>query len=408
MRADRTETKHMEREAREPVSPKFSVIRTVVVAAVSTLLVVGLGVALTLAGAGFPGIADLEDQRAAGAAILPTESLSESVADDSSASTTNDDAPAGDAGTAEPELTPAEQAMNDLVEQVEEQADVQIEAELADPGSATSAPEAPAATAPRARAETTTNEELPPATPYSFQLSSFNILGSNHTRPGGSARGYAPGRIRAEWAGRLILDRGVDIVGWSEIQPDQHAAMLRTTGGAFESWPGTTYGYKGTPASLMWRSGDFEAVWKGTVTIPFVGQQRPMPVVQLRHRATGREFFVMNVHNAPQDREWERNIAEERELSVVRSLRKESGLPVLLVGDFNEKAEIFCTVTGTTDLYAAAGGSNGGTCRPPGGMRVDWIFGSNDVDFSGYVADQGSSVRRITDHAALFATVTVP
>lgn len=362
------------------VPPKSSVIRSVAVAVVSTLLVVGVGVLVTLSGGTLPGATELaNEQVVAGAATVDEPTPTEEAA------------PA-----AEPEApSAADQAMADLIRSVEKEAQKDVRPTRSGRSTSAAAP----APAPRAAGN--------PATPYSFQIASFNILGSNHTRPGGDAKGWAPGRTRAEWAARVVIDRSIDIVGWSEIQPDQYDAMMRATGGAFEAWPGHEYGYKGVPASLMWRSSQFEAVWRGTVTIPFIGQQRPMPVVQLRERSTGREFFVMNVHNAPQTREAERNVAEARELEVIRSLRQESGLPVFLTGDFNEKAEIFCNVTGTTDLESASGGSNDGTCRPPGGMRVDWVFGSPEASFSGYVADQGATIRRITDHALIFANVTV-
>lgn len=359
------------------VPPKLSVVRSVLVAVVSTLLVVAVGVVATLSGDALPGVSESQEQYLAGAASTPAPA--DQPADE----------PADDA-----EATASDEAMEELVRTVEKKAKQR-------PARTRTVSRAAQAPAPARSSEPTT-------APYSFQLSAFNILGSNHTRPGGSAKGYAPGRIRAEWAARLVTSRGLDIVGWSEIQSDQYAAVMRSTGGAFEGWPGYELGSKGIPASLMWRTSMFEAVWKGEVTIPFMGQQRPMPVVQLRERTTGREFFVMNVHNAPQGRQAERDAALDRELSVVNSLRKESGLPVFLVGDFNEKATLFCKVTGRTDLRAANGGSNNGSCSPPSGrLRVDWIFGSPDATMTGYRDEQGADVRRVTDHAMLWTDVTV-
>ncbi len=364
----------------------MGVVRSVLIALVSTILVVGVGLMVTMGGGALPGVSPLTDeQRVSGAVAAPAATPTSPV--------TTEEAPATDA------TSPADKALGALVHSVEKQ----VTRDAAKPRRTSSPARVSAAPARRlARAA-----ETPTTTSYGFRIASFNILGSNHTAPGGDAKGWAPGRIRAEWAGRLVADRGVDIVGWGEIQRDQYDAVLRSTGGAFEMWPGTALGSKGIPASLMWRTSQFSAVWKGTVTIPFVGQQRPMPIVQLQDVATGRQFFVMNIHNAPQGRESERNVAEARELDLIRTIRRESGLPVLLTGDFNEKAEIFCSVTGTTDLHAAAGGSNNGACRPPGGMRVDWIFGSPEVGFSGYVADRGAGVGRITDHHVLFSDVTV-
>lgn len=361
------------------VPPKLNVVRSVLVAVVSTLLVVAVGVIATLSGDALPGVTDLPDERyLAGAAALP-------------------DAEEPSPTETAPTRSAADKEMDRLARSVEEQIEK-------DPPKARRT--SSEAVAPRAPTAARSVEAA--SAPYSFQLSAFNILGSNHTRPGGTAKGYAPGRIRAEWAARLVESRGLDIVGWSEIQSDQFDAMMRATGGAFEAWPGYELGGPGVPASLMWRTSMFEAVWKGSVTIPFMGQQRPMPIVQLRERTTGRELFVMNVHNAPQGRQAERDAALAKELPMINSVRQESGLPTFLVGDFNEKATLFCKVTSRTDLVAANGGSNNGSCSPPSGrLRVDWIFGSPDATMTGYRDEQGADVRRVTDHAMLWTDVTV-
>ncbi|WP_372728870.1 endonuclease/exonuclease/phosphatase family protein [Nocardioides sp.] len=246
--------------------------------------------------------------------------------------------------------------------------------------------------------------------PYSFRLTTFNILGSQHSAPGGAAQRFAPGRIRTEWAANLIGAYGSDIVGFQEIQADQLATMNRATGGRFEFWPGTSMGGRGVPQNLMWRSSVWTATFKGSITIPFMGSTRPQPVVRLQHLATGREIYVMNVHNSPRDRhgrEDERDRATEIEIAAIKELRKD-GIPVFAIGDFNEHDEIFCRMTSRTDLRAANGGSNSGGCRPPRPMRVDWIFGSSDVVFSRFLMDTGPQVRRITDHAVLSTTVSVP
>jgi endonuclease/exonuclease/phosphatase family metal-dependent hydrolase len=241
--------------------------------------------------------------------------------------------------------------------------------------------------------------------PYDFMLTQFNILGSNHTR--GSRTRFAPGTVRTGWAVDYLERWGSDVVGFSEIQKDQLAVFMRDTGGAFDVWPGTALGNNGVPQSLVWRKSLFTATAKESVTIPFMGQRRPQPVVRLKHNGTGREFWVVNVHNAPRSREAERDQAMGLELAVVNELRK-TGLPVLFIGDMNEKEEIFCAVTGRTDLYSPRGGSRGGACRPPSGMRVDWIFGSSDVRFSGYTDEKTAELRRITDHGVLHSRVTIP
>ena len=49
-----------------------------------------------------------------------------------------------------------------------------------------------------------------------------------------------------------------------------------------------------------------------------------------------------------------------------------------------------------------------GNMHYAGRSHVDWIFGSPDAAFSGFLMDTGAQVRRITDHAVLSATVNVP
>ncbi len=246
--------------------------------------------------------------------------------------------------------------------------------------------------------------------PFTFRITTFNVLGTQHTAPGGASQDFAPGRIRADWAADLVAAYGSGIVGLQELQADQLDALQRATAGRFAFYPALELGPKGTPQSLMWDTTAWTMTWKGSITIPFMDTQRPQPVVRLQNIATGREIYVMNVHNSPRDakgREWERDRATKIEIAAVKQLRKDN-LPVFLTGDFNEHAEAFCTFTKKTDLRAANGGSNNGTCKPPTPMRVDWIFGSSDVTFSAFLMDTGAQVRRITDHAVLSATVTVP
>jgi len=247
--------------------------------------------------------------------------------------------------------------------------------------------------------------------PFSFRITTFNVLGTQHTAPGGAAQDYAPGRVRADWAADLVAAYGSGVVGMQEVQVDQLDALQKATAGRFAFYPALELGSKGIPQSLMWDTTAWTLTWKGSITIPFMDTQRPQPIVRLQNIATGREIYVMNIHNSPKDakgREWERDRATAIEIAAIKQLRKDN-LPIFLTGDFNEHQEAFCKFTGKGGLQAANGGSNsGGVCKPPTPMRVDWIFGSPDVTFSGFLMDTGAQVRRITDHAVLSATVTVP
>lgn len=253
-------------------------------------------------------------------------------------------------------------------------------------------------------------QDLVTAQPYSFTLTTFNILGSQHTAPGGAAAEYAPGRVRTEWAAALVASYGSSIVGLQELQSDQLAALGRATDGRFAFWPGTALGGTGVPQSLMWDSSVWTPTYQDSITVPFMGGTRPQPIVRLQHVATGREVYVLNIHNSPKDaqgREDERDKAEQIEVAAVNTLRKD-GIPVFILGDFNEHEDAFCRFTGQAGMQAANGGSHSGACRPPRPMRVDWIFGTPDVQFSGFRMDTGPAVRRITDHAVITTQVTVP
>ena len=239
--------------------------------------------------------------------------------------------------------------------------------------------------------------------PTALTISTFNILGSQHTASRRSS--YAAGTTRARWAARLVLHRHVDVVGFQEIQPDQ-LAVVRKALGHFGAYPGTSRGYQGVPQNVMWDKRHWARTRTATVTIPFLGQQRVQPAVRLRNRQTGRSIWVLNAHNAPRGRQAERDVDIAREAALVRRLSAQ-GLPVFLVGDLNEHAKAYCGLTASTPLVSPAGGRNaGGSCVPPRRMRIDWIFGSRSR-FSGYQVDRSSAVSRITDHAVLFSRATL-
>jgi endonuclease/exonuclease/phosphatase family metal-dependent hydrolase len=157
----------------------------------------------------------------------------------------------------------------------------------------------------------------------------------------------------------------------------------------------------------MWKTADWEAVWKSTVTIPFMrNQPRPQPVVRLRNISTGAELYMINVHLSPGNMEADRDRATALIIKTIRDLQPD-GLPILLTGDFNEHGEVFCKVVRRTELEAALGGSSSGdACTVPPRARVDWIFGSKGT-FGPVAIDQGVLVRRTTDHAVQNVTFTV-
>jgi hypothetical protein len=242
-------------------------------------------------------------------------------------------------------------------------------------------------------------QEAEPSIP-DFGVAMLNILGSNHTQ--GGKGGYAPGTSRAHSATQMLLARDASIIGFSEIQRDQLAVFTNNAPG-YGVYPGTSLGSAGIPTTVAWNSAVWELVEAHTVTIPFSGQQRPAPVVKLAHVATGAEIWVMNIHNSPGGMEAERERAEAIELAKVRELEA-TGIPIILTGDFNEKQEALCDFTATS-LESAVGG---GYCYPPPQpMRVDWIFASEVFSVNSWDVTRAAPVPYITDHAALFARLSL-
>ncbi len=218
---------------------------------------------------------------------------------------------------------------------------------------------------------------------------------------------------RIRWAASLLSRHGVDVVGFQEFQLDQARAFLRIRGGAYDVYPGTSMGGKGAQNSIAWRTDMWEKMHAYTVAIPyFNGNTMPMPVVLLRHRATGQPAFFTNFHNPASTRrhpnsDGARRRALLREVALVNRLWRSTDHPVFLTGDLNEKAEAFCALVGRTPLIAANGGSASGRCRPPRPINIDWIFGAGGVSFSNYRADRSPLVRRTTDHPMIVSRVRI-
>lgn len=252
---------------------------------------------------------------------------------------------------------------------------------------------------PRVHTITVKPPPPPPVPEAAFQVASFNVLGSSHTA--GRQTGAA-GRIRVGWASQLLRGAGVDVVGLQELEPDQFQVMRRT----WTVWPGMALGKPGVRNSIAWDPAVFTLVEGHQVQIPyFHGNLVPMPYVLLEHRETGRRAWFLNTHSPRSgagrgDNERFRDRGTATLVALMRRLDSPR-TPVVLTGDFNERAEAFCTVTG--DGIVAANGGTSSPCRPPAGHGIDWIFGTSGVDFSGYRRIDN----RASDHPLITATATL-
>jgi hypothetical protein len=242
----------------------------------------------------------------------------------------------------------------------------------------------------------------PEAASTDLTIASFNVLGSSHTRGPG---GYASGVRRTKGVVRLLDRHDVEVVGLQEMQADQMRSFLDRTNGRYAAFPGLGGAREiDGENSVAWDTSAWEAVEKKSFTIPyFGGNRRAMPLVKLRNLSTGMTAWFANVHNPATNRHhggndrWRRK-AILREAELARKLH-DTGVPVFLTGDMNEREQAFCPITGKAPMRAARGGSHtGGRCRAGNPRYVDWAFGSRQLTFSGYVEDRGAVDRRTSDH----------
>jgi hypothetical protein len=238
-------------------------------------------------------------------------------------------------------------------------------------------------------------------------LSSFNVLGASHTTATGKLPGMASGPARAVRAAELIRRNGADVVGFQELQVSQLTTLQRRTG--LDFYPGLSLRPQDSENSIGWRRDRWVAVELHTVRTPyFNGSPRAMPYVRLRSLSSGLEVWFANFHN-PANRakyhhqEGYRARATRMEITLVNRLIRTTGIPVFVTGDMNERASYFCRFTAGTPMIAARGGTHNGACRPGRPRAVDWVFGSQGVDFTGYYEDRSHLVDITTDHPMVVA-----
>ncbi len=256
------------------------------------------------------------------------------------------------------------------------------------------------------------------ALPGTFVAATFNVLGASHTA---GADPRPSGRARMRWTVQLLQDNGVDVVGLQELEKGQKRALVRLAGETYQVYsPG-----KDPRDSIAFRRSRFELVGKDLrVRIPYREHVRTMPVAVLRDRLTDQRTIVMSVHNvAGQGRKWQhrRAVSIRRELAGIARLREQTGLPVLFVGDFNDRRESFyCRMLGkglgsastwwSAPLAEVTDPETGvltpAPCALPRRAGIDWVWGTPDLGFTGYVKQDGGLVDLATDHPLVLARVT--
>ncbi len=245
-----------------------------------------------------------------------------------------------------------------------------------------------------------------------FRVATFNVLGASHTERGKKRRIHGDYRPRMRRTVRFVERHDFEIIGFQEYQTPQHELFLRRTQGRWGVYPGLEAGRRPVQNSIVWRTDEWTVVEKRLYEIPyFRGKLVQQPYVRLRSNQSGQDVWVINTHNPANSKGPAQHWRDEA-MAVQAELASElerTGVPVLLVGDFNNRPEAFCAITGASDLKAVNGGGwPGGVCDPPRRMRIDWIFASKAVQVLGYVDLKNRMTSRMMDHPVVFAEVALP
>lgn len=241
-----------------------------------------------------------------------------------------------------------------------------------------------------------------------FVVASFNVLGWRHTARGGRKASWPGGRTRMTRTLRLLERHGVDVVGFQELQHPQLMRFHRRTGSEWSVYPGDRFERIAGHNSIAWRT----AMWKKKefdhLAVPyFRGVRVKMPVIELRHRNTGRVVRFANFHNPSNSkgnaRRWR---AKARRMQVRLANESTRRVPLVITGDMNEKRRYFCHMVGRSPMHAANGGRAGRRrCVPPRTMGIDWIFGSKAVGFRWYERIERDRIAPTSDHPFIAAGV---
>ena len=222
--------------------------------------------------------------------------------------------------------------------------------------------------------------------PTTFTVSSFNVLGAGHTTGRGARGGFANGVTRMHAAASMISSNGVSVVGLQEFQSPQYQTFQALLGGSYDVWPGLALGQTPVQNSIAWRTSDWTMIGNGTTPIPyFGGTPVAMPHVLLHNVHTGQNVWFANYHN-PADahgpaQHW-REAATAMEVNLVKQLTAD-GTPMVITGDMNERDGYACRLAGgAPTMHSADGARYDGGCSLPSRMNVDWIFGSDDIEFT--------------------------
>lgn len=244
-----------------------------------------------------------------------------------------------------------------------------------------------------------------PGGPTRFIVSSFNILGSSHTAPGADKASWDSGLQRMPAQIALLRQKNISVVGFQEMCNDQAKAFKQQAGKEYGLWPGPGKKFDIPLNSIGWRKSEWDFVSGAMKEVPtFRGDWRPFVYVTLKNKQTGKEVIFVNFHNPPGADQKGRDEALSIETAFLNKLRKETGLPIVITGDMNERENTYDRMTREADMHASNEGPKG---KRPQHMRIEWIFGSDEVKFDHHSRDDVTKKKKISDHDIVWSGVTI-
>lgn len=273
---------------------------------------------------------------------------------------------------------------------------------------------APAPRQPTAQPREAASSVLQTTPATFFRAATFNVLGADHTAPGGNRKGWDSGVVRMGRVVTLLQQRELDVVGFQEFQPPQATRFQELMGTSWQTYPGVNNPAGPSVNSIGWRTDTWTLLEARTLPIPyFDGVPSRMPAVLLQNVHTGRRVWFFNTHNPADVRgpaqQW-RDAGFAMEAALANQLRTDyPDAPFITLGDKNERDHYYCSVAPAADLWSASGGYvDEGVCSPPSGGAIDWIMGTKDAFFNSYTRLYNDFVAQTSDHPLYYANVVVP
>jgi murein DD-endopeptidase MepM/ murein hydrolase activator NlpD len=262
-----------------------------------------------------------------------------------------------------------------------------------------------------------------------FNVASYNVLGASHSDGSGNRSDEAESGPRMELAIKTLAANDVSIVGLQEFENKQRDLFLQGAGDIYDIYPQTpSYGGdKPSANSIAWRKSEFSLVKGETRSILyFEGNKIEIPVVKLKHIASGKEFYVTNTHDPANTSEHPRQQQyrvedARRHINFITNLYGSENIPILFTGDFNSSFDLrdpqdnglsrseltYCILTESgivRNSYDVAKNRTG-ACPTRGVGYIDHVYVTKDVNVSSWKRIKNNTTDIASDHYPVVVTV---